>query len=407
MTHQDPDFARTVDEDVVRSSTSSKPARLLSIDVMRGLTIALMIVVNDQRGPAPFIQLSHAAWNGVTLTDLVFPTFLFLVGLTTVLSTAARLAKGATRRELFLHTLRRAILLVVFGFVVNNFPYFHLATARYYGVLPRIGICYLVVGTLYLLSSRWKSKAAIALICLVGYWALMRFVPVPGFGIPTQTIPINDHDANLTAWLDRAIFTAPHLYEHTRDPEGLLSTLPAIATALFGMLAGIWLRTTANTARKTAMLALTGVLILVAGLAWNPYFPINKKLWTSSYALFAGGCSLVLLALCIAVIDLWRLGRKPNESSDPTSSAHPALYRPWLVLGTNAILAYMISELGDSILHAIHTPSGLNLKQAEWLGVTHFVSNPAWASLLYSVLFLALCWLLVYPFYRKRIFLRI
>ncbi len=157
MTQQDPDFARTVDEDVIRSS--SRPARLLSIDVMRGLTIALMIVVNDQHGPAPFAQLSHAAWNGVTLTDLVFPTFLFLVGLTTVLSTAARLARGATRRELFLHTLRRALLLIVFGFVVNNFPYFHLATARYYGVLPRIGICYLAVGTLYLLSPAGRARS--------------------------------------------------------------------------------------------------------------------------------------------------------------------------------------------------------------------------------------------------------
>ncbi len=147
--------------------------------------------------------------------------------------------------------------------------------------------------------------------------------------------------------------------------------------------------------------------MLAAGLAWNPFFPINKKLWTSSYALFAGGCSLALLALCIAVIDLWRLGRAPGESSDPVSPAHPALYRPWLVLGTNAILAYMISELGDSLLHVIHTPSGLNLKQAQWLAVTHFVPDPAWASLLYALLFLALCWLLVYPFYRKRIFLRI
>jgi predicted acyltransferase len=406
MTHQDPDFARTVDEDIVRTSVSSKPVRLLSIDVMRGLTIALMIVVNDQHGPAPFAQLKHAAWNGVTLTDLVFPTFLFLVGLTTVLSTAARLAKGATRRELFLHTLRRALLLIVFGFIVNNFPYFHMATARYYGVLPRIGLCYLAVGTLYLLSSKWKSKLAIALVCLVGYWILMRFVPVPGFGIPTHDIPINDHDGTLNAWLDRAIFSAPHLYQRVRDPEGLLSTLPAIATTLFGVLAGIWLRTTATTARKAAMLALTSVLLLAAGLAWNPYFPINKKLWTSSYALFAGGCSLLLLALCIAIIDLWRVGRTPGETSDPTLQ-HPMLYRPWLVLGTNAILAYMISELGDSILHLVHLPSGQNLKQTEWFAVTHFITDPAWASLLFSVLFLALCWLLVYPFYRKRIFLRI
>ena len=117
----------------------------------------------------------------------------------------------------------------------------------------------------------------------------MRFVPVPGFGVPTHAIPINDHDANLTAWLDRQIFSAPHLYEHTRDPEGLLSTLPAIATALFGLLAGMWLRTRHSNTRKASMLAVAGTLLLAAGLLWNLSFPINKKLWTSSFALFAGG----------------------------------------------------------------------------------------------------------------------
>ena len=253
MTTRDPDFAPTVDSDIVRQPTAVKPQRLLSIDILRGLTIAFMILVNNQTGPAPFHELSHADWNGFTATDLVFPTFLMLVGLSTVLSTAARLARGATRKELFLHTLRRAFLLILFGFVVNNFPYFHMATARYYGVLPRIGICYFVVATLYLLSPTWKDKVAIVIACLVGYWALMRFVPIPGFGVPTHDFPINDRDINLAAWLDRQIFSAPHLYEHTRDPEGLLSTIPSIATALFGVLAGLWLRTTKSTARKATM----------------------------------------------------------------------------------------------------------------------------------------------------------
>ncbi len=407
MTKHDPDVAPAVDEDIVYKATHAKPVRLLSVDVMRGLTIALMIVVNAQMGRAPFTQLSHAAWNGVTATDLVFPTFLFLVGLTTVLSISARLALGASRRELFMHALRRAGLLVLFGFVVNNFPFLHLQTARYYGVLPRIGVCYLVVASLYLLSARWQSKLLIAVACLVGYWALLRFVPVPGFGLPTHSVLINDHDGNLAAWLDRSIFGASHLYEHTRDPEGLLSTLPAIGTTLFGLLAAVWLRTRASTARKAAMLAAVGAVMLVAALCWNPWFPMNKKLWTSSYALFAGGCSSLLLAACIAVIDLWRVGRSPEEGSDPASMRHPALYRPWLVLGTNAILAYMISELGDSFLHLVPTPSGTDFKLSIWHTILAAISQPAWASLVYSLVYLAVCWLLVYPFYRKRIFLRI
>jgi predicted acyltransferase len=405
-TTRDPDFAPTIDSDIVRNA-AKKPERLLSIDVLRGLTIAFMILVNDQTGPAPFHQLSHADWNGFTATDLVFPTFLFLVGLTTVLSTAARLARGATRKELFLHTLRRGLLLIVFGFVVNNFPFFHLATARYYGVLPRIAICYFIVATLYLLSPKWQSKALIAVACLLIYWMLMRFVPVPGYGVPTHAMAMNDRDANLAAWLDRQIFSAPHLYEHTRDPEGLLSTLPAIATALFGLLTGLWLRTNRSTARKAGMLALTGVIFVCLALLWNPYFPIAKKLWTSSFTLLAGGLSMLLLAASIYIVDLLRLGRSNSDPDRAESSMHPLIYRPLLVFGTNAILAYMISELGASLLARVHFPNGLNAKVTTYRAIGSVVSQPWWASLIYSLIFVLLCWLLVLPFYRKRIFLRI
>jgi predicted acyltransferase len=407
MRTSDPDVAATIYSDIVRQSTARKPERLLSIDLLRGLTIAFMILVNDQTGPAPFSQLVHASWNGFTATDLVFPTFVMLVGLSTVLSTAARLARGVSRGQLFRHTLRRALLLLLFGFVVNNFPFFHMATARYYGVLPRIALCYFVVATLYLLSSGWKDKVVLAVVCLVGYWALMRFVPVPGFGVPTHTICINDHDANLTAWLDRRIFTAPHLYEHARDPEGLLSTLPAIATALFGLLAGMWLRTRHTNTRKASMLATAGTLLVAGGLLWNLSFPINKKLWTSSFALYAGGLSMLLLAAFIYIVDERRLGLSRINKDPANFSSHPIIYKILLVFGTNAILAYMISELGDNLMGSIHPSSGMTLKAATFVTI-HRAAPPAdWASLLYSVAFVSLCWLAVLPFYRKRIFLRI
>jgi predicted acyltransferase len=403
----DPDFAPAIDSDIVRNA-AKKPERLLSIDVLRGLTIAFMILVNNQTGPAPLHQLSHADWNGFTATDLVFPTFLFLVGLTTVLSTAARLARGATRKELFLHTLRRALLLIVFGFVVNNFPFFHLASARYYGVLPRIAICYLIVATLYLLSPKWQSKALIAIACLLIYWALMRFVPVPGFGVPTHDVAMNARDGNLAAWLDRQIFSAPHLYERTRDPEGFLSTLPAISTTLFGLLAGLWLRTNRSTARKAGMLALAGVIFVCLAWAWNPYFPVAKKLWTSSFALLAGGLSMLLLAASIYIVDVLRLRRSDTDSDRAESPAHPLIYRPLLVFGTNAILAYLISELGESVLtKLIHFPGGLNAKVTAYRAISSVTSQPWCASLIYSLVFVLICWLLVLPFYRKRIFLRI
>lgn len=407
MTTADPVFAPTIDSDIVQKPAAAKPQRLLSLDVLRGLTIGFMILVNDQTGPRPFHQLVHASWNGFTATDLVFPTFLLLVGISTVLSTAARLARGATRRELFVHTLRRTVLLIVFGFVVNNFPFFQLATARYYGVLPRIAICYFVVAALYLVSPGWRDKVVIAILCLVAYWALMRFVPVPGYGVPTHDVVINHHDGNLTAWLDRQIFSAPHLYEHTRDPEGLLSTLPAIATALFGLLAGLWLRTKHAASRKATMLALAGAVFLCFALAWNPYFPINKKLWTSSFTLFAGGWSFLLLAAAIFFVDIWRIGRRGNDLATADPASHPSIYKPVLVLGTNAILAYMISELGASLMFKIHTQSGANLRDASYRAIAAHVPATTWASLLYSLAFTLICWLLVLPFYRKRIFLRI
>jgi predicted acyltransferase len=407
MRTPDPDVAATIDSDIVRQPTARKPERLLSIDLLRGLTIAFMILVNDQTGPAPFSQLVHASWNGFTATDLVFPTFVMLVGLSTVLSTAARLAQGVDRGQLFRHTLRRALLLLLFGLVVNNFPFFHMTTARYYGVLPRIAFCYFVVATLYLVFSGWKDKVFIAIVCLLGYWALMRFVPVPGFGVPTHAIPINDHDANLTAWLDRQIFAAPHLYEHTRDPEGLLSTLPAIATALFGLLAGMWLRTRHTNTRKASMLAVAGTLLIVGGLLWSLSFPINKKLWTSSFALFAGGLSLLLLAASIYIVDERRLGLNRINKDPANFSSHPIIYKILLVFGTNAILAYMIAELGDNLMGSIRTSSGMTLKVAIFGVVHRAVLQPNLASLLYSAAYLLLCWLAVLPFYRKRIFLRI
>jgi predicted acyltransferase len=399
LRNRDPEIASTVDSDLIR--TAPRPERLLSVDVLRGLTIAFMILVNNQPGEGAFLELKHAEWNGFTLTDLVFPTFVFLVGLSLVLSTASRLARGASRMTLFLHTLRRSAVLALFGIVVNTFPFQHLDRIRFYGVLQRTAICYLVVGTLCLLRRGWKDKAAIAVACLVLYWILMRFVPVPGFGTPTHEIPINDPNGNLTAWLDRLIFAPQHLYQRVRDPEGLLSTLPAIATTLYGVLAGIWLRTTRSTATRARGLWLAGLAMGIAGLLWNSSFPINKKLWTSSYSLWAGGLSLLLLALAVYVIDVKRWGRK-----DLPADAIPAIYRPWMVFGTNSILAYMVSELLPPALALIPTADGTLWKTyARWL--QELIPAHGWPELVFGLTVVVGTWAIVYPFYRKRIFLRV
>ena len=387
-------------------STTSKPERLLSLDLLRGLTIGFMILVNNGGSEAAYAPLHHAEWNGFNPTDLVFPTFLFLVGISTVLSTASRLARGATRQSLFLHTLRRAAILFALGIVVNSFPFFHLATMRFYGVLPRIAICYLIVSTLYIFSPEWRSKAAIAVAALVGYWAIMRFVPVPGLGTPTHDFPLLDSYKNLAAWLDRQIFSAGHLYERTRDPEGLLSTLPAVATALLGLLTGVWLRTSRTLASKARGIALAGVTCVVLGGLWNLSFPINKKLWTSSYVLFAGGLSLLLLALAIWVADVW-LPRLRQRNASPENNAQPFFVTPLLVFGTNAIVAYVFSELLAPIFDIVHPHPGINLQQTIFQSIHAVVPDAAFASLLYSLLFVLICWLATYVLYRNRIFIKI
>jgi predicted acyltransferase len=383
--------------------TQTKPDRLLSLDLLRGLTIGFMILVNNNGdGGRAYWALKHAEWNGFTPTDLVFPTFLFLVGVSTVLSTASRLARGATRQSLFLHTLRRAVILFLLGVVVNSFPYFHLHTMRFYGVLPRIAICYLIVATLYIFRPEWRSKAALAVAALVGYWILMRFVPVPGYGTPTHEIPLLDPYANLTAWLDRHIFSASHLYEQTRDPEGLLSTLPALATTLLGLLTGVWLRTRHTLAHKARAIAIAGVICVLLGGLWNLSFPINKRLWTSSYVLFAGGLSLLLLALAIWIVDV-----RSAKQSHPDLARRSGIFTPLLVFGTNAITAYVFSELLAAAIDNVHTSPGVNLQQALYRSIHSVVPDAAFASLLYSLGFVLVCWLVVYPLYRQKIFIKI
>ena len=381
----------------------TRATRLLSLDLLRGLTIGFMILVNNNGdGVRAYWALKHTLWNGFTPTDLVFPTFLFLVGISTVLSTAARLAKGATRQALFLHTLRRAVVLFLLGLLVNSFPHFNPHTLRIYGVLPRIAICYFVVSSLYLISPDWRNKVALAIVALVGYWALMRFVPVPGYGVPTHNIPLLDSDRNLTAWLDRQLFSPPHLYEQTRDPEGLLSTVPALATTLLGLLTGEWLRTSHTLAEKARGIAIAGLSGVLLGGLWNFSFPINKKLWTSSFVLFAAGWSLLLLAAFIWIVDL-----RSGKARSPGTARLPRSFTALLVFGTNAITAYVFSELLASAIGNIHLRAGVNLQQWFYGSFLSAVPNPAFASLLYSLAFVAVCWLATYALYRREIFIKI
>jgi predicted acyltransferase len=366
-------------------------ARLVSLDVLRGVTIAFMILVNNSNQYA-YWPFHHADWNGWTPTDLVFPTFLFLMGASLVYSFESRLSKGISKTTLLIHTIRRFAILFLLGLVVNGFPYFHLGTLRIYGVLQRIAICFLLASVLYLWDRGPTSKIALAAAALLGYWLLMRWVAVPGYGLPGRDIPLLDKDANLVAYFDRRIFPG-RLYEGVRDPEGLLSTLPALATTLLGMLTAIWLRTTRTASRKCQGMLLAGIVFVCSGLLWNAWFPINKKLWTSSFVLFNAGVALILWAICYWAVEIkaWKRGWT----------------YPWLVFGMNAITAYVFSELLASALWAIHVAPRLSLESFSYIHFFAPIHPPALAALVYSLCFVFVCWLPVLVLYRKRILIRV
>ncbi len=369
----------------------------MSLDLYRGLAVAGMIIVdNPGSDDHAFWPIMHCQWNGWTPADLIFPSFLFLVGISLVFSFSSRLARGQSRRQILLHAFKRSLILIAVGLLVNASPIygFDLHSFRFEGVTQRIALCYFVSAILELYFSRRGQLIAIA-VCLLGYWALLRFAPVPGFGFPGRDIPFMDPDRNITAWLDRKLFMG-HLYNGTRDPEGIIHTIPAIATTLFGVLTGHWLRNAKPSLAKIRPLLLIGVLSIIAGLIWNRWFPINKNLWTSSFVLLSGGFCFLFLSFFYWLIEIknWR--------------AFSTM--PILVLGMNPILAYIADSLvyGPGYTFHARTPAGLSVLWHEAVQAHlefHGLSTP-WASLVYSLAGLAFCWLLLYPLYRKKIFLK-
>ncbi len=370
--------------------------RLVSLDVYRGLAVAGMVLVtNAGNWDTVYWPLSHAAWVGWTPTDLIFPSFLFIVGVAMTMSFAARIAAGAARGRLVGHVVRRSVVLIVLGLFLNGFPLFQFATLRIPGILQRIGLCYLFGGLLYLATGAWSAArrstaiGGVAAALLVGYWALLRYASVPGYG--TNRL---DSLGNLGAYFDRALFGIPHLWPYgltpghgvTYDPEGLLSTVPAIATLLIGILAGEWMRTDRSGVRKAGGLVVAGVALLAAGLLLSPVLPIIKRIWTSSFALFTGGFSLLALALLYWMVDLrkWR------------GWATPAL-----IFGTNAIFAFALATMLSPLLGMAGVPHWFYSQVfSRFLG-------PYNASLAWALLFVLITMALVWPLYRKRILIRI
>src|SRR6476646_6525393 len=391
---------------------SIKPAatglqRLESLDVFRGLTIAGMILVNDPGSDTFSWPLEHAdelmsehpaGWysgkwwvdaNGWTPTDLIFPFFLFIVGTSMVLSFAARQARGDSRRSLMKHAARRSALILLIGYAIRILPYFNFSHMRYPGVLQRIAVVYLCASVITLWTSARGRVLWIAGL-LAGYYVVMRFVPVPGCDPAAW---MTQH-CSLAGFIDRKIMLG-HLYRRDFDPEGLLSTFPAIATTLLGTLAGEFLRGAASLQLKLRGLTLAGVAGVAAGYAWHLWFPISKPLWTSSYVLFTAGAACLLLALCWWLIEMrgWRLWS-----------------RPFLWLGSNAILAYALSTFVSKLGSIVKvTDGGSAMEVQTWIYEHWFapLAQPKNASLAFAICYLVLWILVAWALYRKKIFVKV
>lgn len=372
------------------------PPRLMSLDAFRGLTMAGMVVVNNPGDWGHvYPPLLHAGWNGCTPTDLIFPFFLFIVGVSMTLS---RGTMGDPWK-----IVKRAIVIFGLGMVLTLYPRWDFSIVRIPGVLQRIAVCYLVSAFLFRWTSpstgdedekRWRHGWALAIWVAgltLGYWAVMMLVPVPG-GVAGDLT----RSGNLGAFVDRLVF-GKHLWAQSKtwDPEGLLSTVPAIATTLLGGIAGLWLGSRSTGARKALWLVGAGLGAMAIGLAWSVVFPLNKGLWTSSYVWFTGGAAAVCLAMCYTLIDLrgWK-----------------AWSRPFVILGLNAIALFVLSGLGTKFLMH-HRFAGADGKPISWLSYTYTtwfapLADPINASLLFALANLVVLFVVLYVMDRKGIYLK-
>ncbi|GAC1651922.1 MAG: heparan-alpha-glucosaminide N-acetyltransferase domain-containing protein [Gemmatimonadaceae bacterium] len=399
------------------AAAGTASARLASLDVFRGLTVAGMLLVNDPGSwEHIYPPLEHAPWNGWTPTDLIFPFFLFIVGITTHLSTTARRARGATDGDLARAVLRRGALIFLAGFLLNAFPFFwwggipgfetptfltriawRWEHVRFLGVLQRIGLVYTAAGLLAIRATARQQYVVLATL-LLGYWAVMTVVPVPGSGVPGWMV-LDTPAATLEAWVDRVVLGANHIWTGsvTYDPEGLLSTLPAIGTAIAGLVAGRWIGTARPVNERIAGLLAGGSLAMVVGLIWNWGFPINKSLWTSSYVVFTAGMGATALGTCMWLIDAHRI---------------TWWTRPFLAFGVNPIAAFIGSGIVARCIYSIFTvpgPNGTPIALQAAIFNTLFASwlPPRPASLAFALAFVSVFLAVLTVMYRRNIILKI
>lgn len=425
--------------------------RLVSLDVFRGITIAAMVLVNNPgTWSAIYEPLKHAEWHGITPTDYIFPFFLFIVGVAIPFALGRYVGERQDRR-VYLKILSRAAKIFALGLLMYAIPFFdftktdapqsikllitlgfaavlffyltdrralagiiagasalaivamHLAgvdvvwynaaNMRLPGVLQRIAVCYLLASLIHL-HTDWKQQAGIAAALLLIYWFVMTVIPVPGCDVAT----IDDKACNLAAYLDRMILTEAHLWSQAKvfDPEGILSTVPALVTTISGVLTGTWLRTERSKLEKAAGLFFAGTILIAVGWSWGLLFPINKSLWTSTYVLYTSGLALLTLGVCYWLIDAKGFRRWPKL---------------FVIFGVNALALYVFSGIMSNLMWQLRVAetNGADASLQEWIFTNLFLSwaSPIDASLAFAVSYVLLWLFLMWLLYRKRIYIKV
>ncbi|MGD9562578.1 MAG: acyltransferase family protein [Pyrinomonadaceae bacterium] len=445
--------------------------RLISLDVFRGMTIAGMVLVNNPgTWSTIYGPLKHAEWHGITPTDYIFPFFLFIVGVAIPIALAKRIEAGVTR-GVYSKIVTRSFLIFALGVLISAIPFFNfaetqipfplkiliflsysaalflylwdkpiaalivagatavvvsgfwlagyvivpynVATMRIPGVLQRIAVCYLIVSIIYL-HTNWKQQTVVGIALLLVYWLLMTVVPVPG----CEVWSVDDKACNLAAWLDRTVLTEAHIWRSAKvfDPEGILSTIPAIVTTISGVLTGTWLMsgpraiaaglpdgdekmpaaTAGGTERRALGLFFAGTVLLAVGWSWSLVFPLNKSLWTSSYVVYTSGLALLTLGFCYYVIDI---------------KGYKRWAKPFIIFGVNALALFVFSGLMARLMSMIRFagPEGKAISLQQWIFSNFYLSwlSPINASLAYAISFILFWLFLMWLLYRRRIYIKV
>jgi len=366
--------------------SSAKSKRLVSLDALRGFTIAAMVIVNDPGSWSHvYPPLLHAEWNGCTLTDLIFPFFLFIVGISIALAYTKRLEANLPKKDIYRKIITRTVTIYVLGLFLWLWPEFDFGAIRWAGVLQRISVVFLACALIFLNTS-WKQQIKIGAVVLILYWIFVAYVPVPGIGKPDLSVP----EKNWANYLD-SILLPGVMWQKTWDPEGILSTFPSIVTGIIGMLVGQLYLSVKDEYKRLALLFFVGFCLFLAGGAWNWFFPINKNLWTSSFVLYTAGLGTLGLAACILIVDVWG-------------------YTKWTFLGrvygANAITSYVLAGMLTLIFYGVRL-GGASMNEWFMGSLTPLGLDPKFVSMLYAIIYMLIIFVPALILYRRKIFIRV